>query len=716
MKINLFDQYNFSWIPVFAGMTKTISFILVLAWLIFCGGQAKADAATTTVNLRVETNDGSLYGQDIAVIACADSATVTTTTVNAKCAIEQSGLLSDSSWWGDDVFLNSIGSYVNNDGGNGVYWAWFSNLEYGQVALNKHMLFDGEILLLTYNVNPLKISVDDAAPYVNATSTITLEQFGLDASWNPAWLPAASSTLVINGEEIENISGVYEYTATATAPVLIYGKKGGYIDSEEISIAAQEIIEDNNESENGGNNQSSGGSVIIPAVSGSASAVVSPLKVDLGKAIDFLITRQGVDGSFGSSLMTDWAALGLASANPNGSAAQKIKNYLLADPNPLAGMNIVSDYSRRAMALMSLNINPYNGTKTNYINKIIESFDGRQFGNVSLYNDDIFALLALSKAGYGTDDEVIKKTTDFIIAKQQFDGSWASSDLTAAAVQTLTPMSSLIGVAPALQKARNFLFNAQGADGGFGNTYTTAWAMQAIAALGESSDAWQKNNNTPENYLALSQGADGGLEKDNVNEVNRIWSTAYAIPAIQGKPWFNIMQNFSKQNTSVFLNAADSADANENNTATSTSENLEIASSSPKDLITASTTEISLQIETDEEKIITEPVEAVNAAPEPAKQAAPKVLGAAATFLKTIVIKDNKVEKKQDQEIAENGIALTAVSDPDLSPANDNSIIITKTTVEEKTNAAAKKLLYVAGAGAVIVGIFLGLKLLLLLL
>ncbi|MFA6306490.1 MAG: prenyltransferase/squalene oxidase repeat-containing protein [Patescibacteria group bacterium] len=674
---------------------------------------AKADTATTTIRLQIKTNDASLYDQSIDVIACADSVSASTTSVNAKCAVEQSGIISDFGWWGDDIFLNSLGGYVNNDAGNGVYWAWFSDLEYGLTALNKHMLANGEELLLTYNINPLKISTDNASPYVNATSTITVEQFGLDASWNPAWSLAASSALMIGGEELENVSGIYEYTATTTAPILIYGKKSGYINSAEVTITAQARQEENNSQDQ---DQPSGGGIILPPASGGGSAVVPPLKVDLGKAIDFLIAKQGSDGSFGAVLQSDWAAIALASANSNGSAAQKIKNYLLADPDPLAGMNLASDYSRRAMALMSLNINPYNGVKTNYINKIIDLFDGQQFGDASLYNDDIFALLVLSKAGYAADEEVIKKTADFIIAKQQADGSWGSSDLTAAAIQALASAPSLSGVAPALQKARNFLLNAQGADGGFGSTYATAWAMQALAALGESSDAWQKNNNTPESYLALSQGADGGLEKENAYEANRLWSTAYAIPAAQGKPWLNIMQNFSKLAAPSLTEVpADNIDVVENEIATSTLEKLDIATSSPKDLITASSTESLLQAEANEEKARSETVKTISVAVKPVKQVTPKVLSAKITSLKPTVVVNNIASKKSGQEMAENKTASTTINNVIQAQAQNNGVIV-KVTAKEKINAVAKKALYVAGAGAIIAGIFLGLKLLLLLL
>ena len=47
------------------------------------------------------------------------------------------------------------------------------------------------------------------------------------------------------------------------------------------------------------------------------------------------------------------------------------------------------------MALMSLGLDPYNTNGENYINKIISGFDRKQFGDASVDNDDIFALITL---------------------------------------------------------------------------------------------------------------------------------------------------------------------------------------------------------------------------------------------------------------------------------------------------------------------------------
>ncbi|MDP2709017.1 MAG: hypothetical protein Q8O93_03145, partial [bacterium] len=188
MKNNLFNKKF--WIPHPLSRVLKAAGMAIFVSLLFVA-QAKADEQVI-IRLQIKTSGASLYDQEIAVSECADSSTASTTSVNARCAVEQSGLISDWSWWGEDAFLNSVGDYAN-DYENGIYWAWFSDLEYGQVALNSHVLTEGEKLLLVYGVNPLRISVNDDSPFVSATSTITVEQFGLDESWNPVWMPAASS-------------------------------------------------------------------------------------------------------------------------------------------------------------------------------------------------------------------------------------------------------------------------------------------------------------------------------------------------------------------------------------------------------------------------------------------------------------------------------------------------------------------------------------------
>ena len=267
--------------------------------------------------------------------------------------------------------------------------------------------------------------------------------------------------------------------------------------------------------------------------------------LDVEAAVSFLLSHQNEDGSFGSSSMvSDWAAVALGSypSLKIEQAKDALKSYLIQDK---AAGTLLTDYERRAMALMALSINPYFGTKTNYIQKITDGFDGRQFGDANLVNDDIFALLVLLNAGYEASENIIAKTVIFILSFQQENGSFGGVDMTAAAVQVLALVAGEKGVSDSLLHAKEYLKNQQENSGGFKNVYSTSWVMQAMAALGESKISWARNENTPGDYLYSQQAEDGGVEKENTLN-NRIWASAYAIPAALQKTWASILQDFDK--------------------------------------------------------------------------------------------------------------------------------------------------------------------------
>lgn len=273
--------------------------------------------------------------------------------------------------------------------------------------------------------------------------------------------------------------------------------------------------------------------------SSSGSYVVTQKLFSLPSAIYFLSSQQKSDGSFGDSLYTDWVTIGIAK---EGNDASELKNKLF---NYLKKANFespnVTDYERHAMALMSLDINPYTGTNVNYIKKITDSFDGTQIGDKNLFNDDIFGLIILQNSGYTDDDQIIQKTISYVISKQSPDGSWGSVDMTSAGIEALNKFKSVSGVSDALSKAENYLSSSQNADGGFLNTSSTSWAIQAMS-LDNSLD---ENVKSAVKYLADKQQNDGGLDGDDIN--SRVWVTSYVIPAVLKLSWNDILDSFPRE-------------------------------------------------------------------------------------------------------------------------------------------------------------------------
>jgi len=252
------------------------------------------------------------------------------------------------------------------------------------------------------------------------------------------------------------------------------------------------------------------------------------------RALNYLSENQNKDGSFNSPIYTDWAAIA-AVAGQDKLLQERISNYFKINQ---VESNIITDNERHAMALMSLNINPYNGTNINYIKKIIDSFDGMQFGDKTQYNDDIFALIVLKNAGYTTSDEIITKDIHYLISKQSLAGDWGSIDMTSACIEALKGFEDIEGVKDSVLKAKNYLIANQKNDGSFGNSFSTSWVLQSL---------FNDNNFLKgESYLTEKQQQDGGLENILEDKGTRIWATSYAIPAILHKSWGMILNNFSK--------------------------------------------------------------------------------------------------------------------------------------------------------------------------
>ena len=280
--------------------------------------------------------------------------------------------------------------------------------------------------------------------------------------------------------------------------------------------------------------------------SGEVLGVSTVAKFDTKKALDFLIANQKEDGSFGEELYTDWATIALAGTSDQ---TQKIK--------PIVGLvkyfiehkfegTRVTDFERRAMALMTLGLDPYNTNGENYIAKIISSFDGKQFGDANEDNDDIFALIVLQNAGFTQDEKIMTDDIAFILGRQKENGSWDESvDMTGAGISALKVFNESKEVKDAIHKAKKFLKKNQKDDGGWmNNVSSTAWAMEGILGLGEKPENWKEENLSPFDYLAVNQDTDGGIKNENTE--SRIWETAYAASGASGKTWNEVMEKFEK--------------------------------------------------------------------------------------------------------------------------------------------------------------------------
>ena len=537
---------------------------------------------TRTVHLKIITDSKTIFDDNISFKACKAKETDTVAVFSAYCAINQANV--NATWdfsWGP-AYIASIGG-VPNDYVLNKYWLYFSksengSLEYGtKDSYDQKILSNGDNFLVENNIYPLKINIATTTPNINSTTTISVKEFGF-VGWQDTWFPSASSTLLNSiGEQYNtDANGMVDVLISTTTPVIFYATKNGFINSNSVIIQAIDNSPIATTTATTTNTDVGG--------SGGGGGTIVHNKPDPEKMLAFLDANQNSDGSFGSDLYTDWAAVAYGSASGHNTAKSKLINFLKTDS--LDG-NAVTDYERRAMAMMALGLNPYSDGKENYISKITSSFSGNQIGDTSLFNDDIFGIIVLISAGYTSNDEIIKKSAQFVISKQSSNGEWDSIDMTAAAIQALSLTTNVSGSQDSINKGIQFLKNSQISDGGFYNDFSTSWAIQGLIAGNQIPETLlSSGSKNPFDYLYSLQQLDGGMEASSSSINTRIWSTEYAIPAVEGMDWNHILKSVSKPSTG---SSSDSSQAT--STAITATSSLSVATTSVSTLSATSTLE-----------------------------------------------------------------------------------------------------------------------------
>lgn len=165
-------------------------------------------------------------------------------------------------------------------------------------------------------------------------------------------------------------------------------------------------------------------------------------------------------------------------------------------------------------------------------------FDGSQFGDPALLNDDLYALLALVAGGATSADPQVAKSVSYLAAHQNPDGGWgyaaggaSGTDLTAMVLLLSDRLGSTgqATASAATAKAEAYLSSARvdgegfaESPGGASNCDSTAWALR-VDRTGQWTDAWP--------WLLDLQSASGGFSYQAGGSANPL-CTAEAVTAL----------------------------------------------------------------------------------------------------------------------------------------------------------------------------------------
>jgi energy-coupling factor transport system substrate-specific component len=281
----------------------------------------------------------------------------------------------------------------------------------------------------------------------------------------------------------------------------------------------------------------------IPVVAALALLAFAPLAVaaPTTKPTRYLLRAQNADGGFGaapgeasSPLYSAWAILGLVAAGRHPADVRHGGDSALAYLR--AHGDEGGDPGGRARAIMALAASGEDAPEL--IGRLQEARrpDGSYAGRV---NTTAFAIFALEGAGARTG---LRGSAHWIASQQNPDGgfNFAGKGGQSGIDDTSAPLQALVAVGghrKAVRRAARFLVRRENPDGGFplspggpSNAQSTAWAVQALVAVGRNSDRARS-------YLHGLTAPSGAVRYSRTSTQTPVWVTAQALSAFARKPF-----------------------------------------------------------------------------------------------------------------------------------------------------------------------------------
>jgi len=284
------------------------------------------------------------------------------------------------------------------------------------------------------------------------------------------------------------------------------------------------------------------------------SAEVYPLgggDVQIVQALDYLRGKQQSNGCIAAFLTSAWAVMAIAAAGEDPhdwtAGGDSIVEYLQDNSNHL-DPDKATDWERAILAIVAAGENPRSFGGIDYVDTLLDFYDGVQMGDDGMLNDDFWGILALD--AIGESQSIIQDMAAFIVSNQNGDGGWgytvggnSDADDTAAAISALIAAGKSPG-SPVITDALSYLKSQQQNNGGFvsegsTNAAVNSWVINAIIDVGQSpvSDSWRKSGHNAVAYLLSLQDTEGFFNYKVGLESLPEWMTAYAIVALLGGSW-----------------------------------------------------------------------------------------------------------------------------------------------------------------------------------
>ncbi len=317
------------------------------------------------------------------------------------------------------------------------------------------------------------------------------------------------------------------------------------------------------------------GALLLATGAMAATAPNAGNQAALDRSVRYLQDVQSLDGGFGGapgaesgSMFSAWVALALAAAGVNPQDQKKpggadVFTYLSTHhdqavaESDCAPVVCTTTLERELMVVDAAGTSPHDFGGVDLAGQLLArarpdgSFPHVPAGQPGV-NDTIFAIFALALVQEPEARSAVQRAATWVEGIELQNGGWAwgststrdEVDMTGAAIQALVAAGR--GRNGVVEEGLRYLRKAQNEDGCFpefpgnpeSNVASTAWAVQAIWAVGENPESWRSASGAePLGCMESLQEADGHIRWKPSQDLNGVWMTAYVLPAFAGRPW-----------------------------------------------------------------------------------------------------------------------------------------------------------------------------------
>jgi Prenyltransferase and squalene oxidase repeat len=285
---------------------------------------------------------------------------------------------------------------------------------------------------------------------------------------------------------------------------------------------------------------------ILLAALAIATALPTRATADASSAAAWLVSVQNGDGGWGaapqsdsSASITGWTVLGLEAAGRNpldlSRGGHTPIDFLRTHLDELSSSG---DFARTILALEGAGLDPRSFGGRN----LVSSLAKRRAANGSYSGwpgSTAFAVIALRAAGAsgGLDGSIA-----WLAKVQNGDGGWGDVPNSPSTADGTGAVMQAIPGTTAARHGLGYLRNVQRDNGGFAlggsgkvNAQSTAWATQGMIVVGADPASVTQGGDSPLDYLAGLQQADGHYRYSASSDQTPVWVTGQVLAATAGE-------------------------------------------------------------------------------------------------------------------------------------------------------------------------------------